>query len=163
MLTLDGSAAYSEYLTSDTFKSLQATSGGRRSFNVVRLSFGNKLRVGGHQAWSASSGKWSMSMPKHPIAIMFTACREGTLGFFYFMRICPCALGGGWEGVQTDAGQKESAWILSWSPLHVYSCPFVRVKLSILRVLETGMVLWMESCSIRSVIGEIFWHNRLRS
>lgn len=56
---------------------------------------------------------------------------------------------GGWEGIQRDVGQKETAWILSWSPLDVYSCLFVRVKLRILRVLKTGMDAVMEHHILR--------------
>lgn len=45
-------------------------------------------------------------MLKHQIAIVFTACPERTLGFFYFMSNRPCALGGG-MGRTTDRRRSE--------------------------------------------------------
>ena len=73
-------------------------------------------------------------MPKHQIAIVFTACRESTLGFSYFMNNRPCALMG------RNANRRRSERISVNFELVSFGCLLMPLcKLRILRVLKTGM------------------------
>lgn len=116
----------------------------RRSLNVVRLSFGNKLK-----SWRPPSVKRIFWQTEHVHAeasdcnSVHCLSREYSWILLLYEQPPLCSGEGGWEGMQTDVGQKESAWILSWSPLDVYSCLFVS-----LGYLGFWKQVWMQSCSI---------------